>query len=201
MTTEQSTAETEQTTAATATDGATVKISAEEKKQQIVNAFKSKLDRGETTLESIAEAQPWVAELLQKPSEPDVTPELIKKSVKEELREELKIESQWDAAFASASPKEAKELADIREKYESSLGAAKTLELALQLTGVDTSREARLRKNLRIRDIGDDINDVEDIKVTNADREFASQLPYPIDPKKVAERRRILENGGSLILN
>lgn len=204
MSTERSTTETEQATVTTGTDETTdsagksnepKKLTADEKKQEIVTSFQQRLDRGEITMETIAESQPWVAELLTKK---EANPLAEKSALKDELKKELRLETAWDALYDLASASQKKELDEIRSSYETSLGSEEALKLATKVTGIDVSSEAKLRKSLRLREIGGEVEDQEEVRVSADDKRVAKMANA--DPKVVAQRRQQLEAGGKLIL-
>jgi hypothetical protein len=186
------------------TDPGTVtppKLSAEEKKAQILESFESRIDSGELTLEEVENKQPWVAEAIKSKREPKVEVPTesftkLKGDLKAELKEELTVENEFDLIKRNF-PGSYKDVTGTFEQYKGSLGTKEALSLAKRLAGVDTSSESLRRQGMRLRELGEGVLD-DETQVTAEDRAIAKE--YGSDPKKVAQRRTILEKGGKLVL-
>lgn len=138
-------------------------LTADEKKQQIVDSFQRRLDSGNISMKEVEELQPWVADELRrkqsKEEQPDIS-ELAQKAAEEaaaKIFEKKNLEQQVamledKIRNADPTPKQKKDVKQYFEQYKSSLGEKESLELAARLAGLDISTEAVQRNGMFIAD-------------------------------------------------
>lgn len=140
------------------------KLTADEKKQQIVDSFRRRIDAGELKLEDVEDTHPWVADALtvKKEEQPNVQ-ELAKQYAKEEAEriikereEKRQLEELDDAISEVANTDQIAELKKVEAQYSDALGAVEAKRLAAKLLGLDFSSQARRRRRMTtISEIGD----------------------------------------------
>ncbi|MBT7929852.1 hypothetical protein HN682_08065 [Candidatus Peregrinibacteria bacterium] len=137
-------------------------LSAEEKRQHVVDSFKRKLESGELTKEEIPEKQAWVLKEIEnsqqkETAQPDISA-LVEKTAKEQVEKILKQEKEAQAVqslrdkIADARPSlTVKEFIKKEfDTYKDSLGEEAALKLAVRLSGLNVSPEAVKRSRMHI---------------------------------------------------
>lgn len=157
------------TTGEGSTEESSKTLSAEEKRQHIVDGFRKKLESGELKKEDIPEKQAWVLKEIEDTKQevqPDIK-ELIAKAAKEEAQKLLKeeterkaVESLWDKVHEAGANKTTMNVIKSEfNSYKDALGEKAALELAVKLSGLKVSSEAIKRNSMLIHDNVDSASD------------------------------------------
>lgn len=168
-------------------------LTAEEKKQQIVDSFQKRLDRGEISMEYIQENQPWVAEKLSKKQEEESKVDVAEIARKEaqkllEVEREKTALNDLDERLKALRPSKAKleEVESEYQKYEDSLGPVEAKKLAIKLAGLDVSDQALRRRSMAVPMQGNSVSE------DNPDDEVIMNQEKHTDEEimKIAQKRK-----------
>lgn len=171
------------------------KLTAEQKKAQILESFEERLDKGELTLEEVENRQPWVAEAIKakKQKAEEVLPDTskLKSDLKTEILEEIEVKSTLTQVYSIANKAQREEFdATVAELEKEGLSKSKAINLAARASGIDLSQQASQRRSLNHPSFGD-VDTEAKLRVTESDRRMAKTMG--VDPETVAKSRVALE--------